>query len=252
MKATRPIIEIDEALCNGCGECVPSCHEGAIQIINGKAKLVAERFCDGLGACLGHCPTGALKVVERPAEGFDEVAVEEHLKTREAVLAGAPAHAGCPSARIASFAHKPAAAADDDAPSALGHWPVQIRLVPPDAPFLRGADLLVAADCVPVAYRGFHKNLLEGHAVMMGCPKFDDPEPALQRFIDLFRMSGIRSVTVAVMQVPCCQGLPAIVTEAMRRSGESLPVDLVTVSLQGEILRRERLIDAPGARTANA
>ena len=254
MRRMRNIIEIDEDLCNGCGECVPSCAEGAIRLVDGKARLMSEKYCDGLGACLGDCPTGALKIVQREADDFDEEAVAKHIKptvcrgltNREAPE---PQHA-CPGSQIRRFT--PAAAArimdrdtavatQEDSASALTHWPVQIRLVPPTAPFLQGADLLVSADCVPVSYANFHRDFLAGKVVLVGCPKFDDVDLYVQRFTDMFTASDIRSVTVVVMQVPCCQGLPMIVQEGMRASGKHIPIEKVVITLQGEILRRETL-----------
>jgi Pyruvate/2-oxoacid:ferredoxin oxidoreductase delta subunit len=252
MKTMRKIIEIDEALCNGCGDCVPSCAEGAIQIVNGKAKLVAERYCDGLGACLGECPTGALKIVEREADGFDEEAVHTHLATQQAQGVSVPSGGGgcpsssgggCPSAQLQAFAPKaPRVEADTETPrSALSHWPVQIRLVPPSAPFLQDADLLVAADCVPVAYAGFHTSLLDGRVVMLGCPKFDNATEYAAKFAELFAQSKVRSVAVAVMQVPCCQGLPVVVKQGMAQAGVEIPAEKIIISLEGEVLDRQPL-----------
>ncbi|NIA15961.1 MAG: 4Fe-4S ferredoxin [Nitrospiraceae bacterium] len=241
MKQIRKVIEIDEELCNGCGECVPSCEEGAIQIIDGKAKLVADKYCDGLGACLGECPTGALRIVEREAEVFDEEAVEEHLKVTRAPAAP-PTPCGCPSAQVKTFAGvaAPNAPADDQpAASALSHWPVQIRLVPPTAPFLNGADLLVAADCVPVAYPRFHQDFLKDKTVMVGCPKFDDMALYTQRFADIFAANDVKSITAVVMVVPCCQGLPVIIAQGMRQAGKQIPMEIVTISIEGEILNRQ-------------
>jgi Fe-S-cluster-containing hydrogenase component 2 len=249
MKTERKIIKIDEELCDGCGECVPSCAEGAIEIVDGKARLVAEKYCDGLGACLGECPNGALTVVEREAEEFDEEAVEEYLSSKaqdespeEATMA-----CGCPSAQIKAFgpsasfqeANEPALQAS--AVSALSHWPVQIRLVPPTAPFLKGADLLVAADCTPVAYPNFHQDFLKGKAVMVGCPKFDDAQDYIQRFADIFNTADIKSITVVVMEVPCCQGLPIIVEKGMEMAGKRIPMEKVVISARGDVLGRERL-----------
>jgi len=253
MKITRKIIEINEDKCDGCGLCVPSCAEGAIQIIDGKARLAAEKYCDGLGACLGECPQDALKIVEREAEDFDEAAVAQHLKAEHA-----PAHVqeepamacGCPSAHIQSFGPPSAPGFDaceqanrpvKQAPSvsALAHWPVQIKLVPPTAPFLKGADLLVAADCVPFAFPDFHREFLEGRVVMVGCPKFDDVPLYIQKFTDVFKMSGVKSVTVVTMEVPCCQGLPVIVKRGMAAVGVDIPMTHVVVGLQGNIIRRE-------------
>ncbi len=249
MEVKRKIIKIDEELCDGCGECVPSCAEGAIEIVDGKARLVAEKYCDGLGACLGECPNGALTVVEREAEEFNEEAVEEYLSSKvqdkspdEATMA-----CGCPSAQIKAFgpsasfqeANEPALQAS--AVSALSHWPVQIRLVPPTAPFLKGADLLVAADCTPVAYPNFHQDFLKGKAVMVGCPKFDDAQEYIQKFTDIFSTAEIKSVVVVVMEVPCCQGLPIIVEKGMEMAGKRIPMEKVVISARGDVLGRERL-----------
>ncbi len=268
----RKIIEIDEDKCNGCGECVPSCAEGAIQVINGKARLMAEKYCDGLGACLGECPVDALQVVEREAEDFDEEAVEEHLRRSGHPVAPPPSPCagqdrvgqalpnfaplggeaptmpcGCPSANIQNFA-RPAASDQSSAVagqaqpasvSALTHWPIQIKLVPPTAPFLRGADLLVAADCTSFSYPDFHRDFLKGKVLMVGCPKFDDAESYIKKFTDIFKMSGVKSVTVATMEVPCCQGLPVIVKRGMAAAGADIPMEHVIISLQGEIISRE-------------
>ncbi len=246
MKVMRKIIEIDEELCDGCGQCVPSCAEGAIEVIDGKARLVAEKYCDGLGACLGECPTGALRVIEREAEDFDEEAVEEYLASKavkesrqEATLA-----CGCPSTQLQSFI--PSASCEvanvptvqQTAESALSHWPVQIRLVPPTASFLKEADLLVAADCTPVAYPNFHQDFVRGKVVMVGCPKFDDVEDYIERFAAIFRSAGIRSVTVLIMEVPCCSGLPMILKKAMEMAGKDIPMEKVVISPRGEILEK--------------
>ncbi|PKN19209.1 MAG: 4Fe-4S ferredoxin [Deltaproteobacteria bacterium HGW-Deltaproteobacteria-3] len=242
MKILRKIIEIDENLCTGCGECIINCAEGALQIVDGKARMLAEKYCDGLGACLGHCPTGALRIIEREAEDFDEEAVEELLKNRNAPQAHpAPPVGGCPSARLQTFAPAtPCQAANAPVQlaaasgSALSHWPVQIRLVPPSAPFLKDADLLIAADCVPVAYPDFHRNLLSGKVVMVGCPKFDE----IAKFAEIFASSGIKSITMAIMEVPCCSNMRHIVSQALSRSGTAIPVREVVISARGELLRQ--------------
>ena len=259
MKTVRKIIEIDEELCDGCGNCVPSCAEGALQIVDGKARVIADIYCDGLGACLGECPMGALKILERKADEFDEEAVEKLLarqkqkeQTREApVLSG-----GCPSARLQSFAspesssapspcqeaNKPAAFEETE--SALSHWPVQIMLVPPTAPFLKGADLLVLADCVPVAFPTVHRDFLKGKAVMMGCPKFDDAQHYIEKFAQICKQSGIKSITAVVMEVPCCSGLPIIVKKGMELSGVQIPMEEVVISTRGQILQRKQVAAA--------
>lgn len=245
MKVTRNIIEIDDEKCDGCGQCIISCAEGALELVDGKVKLVAEKYCDGLGACLGECPTGALKVIQREAEDFDEHAVEEHLAKRtEDEKQPAEMPCGCASAHLrtfdppASFQSRP----DQRAASALGHWPVQIRLVPPTAPFLKNADLLVAADCTPIAYPEFHRDFLEGKVVMIGCPKFDDAQSYVEKFAQIFSTASIKSVTVVVMEVPCCGGLPLIIKRGMELAGKTIPTERVVISTQGDILKKDRLV----------
>jgi ferredoxin len=251
MGVTRKIIEIDEERCDGCGQCVPSCAESALEIVDGKARLVAEKYCDGLGACLGECPNDALRVIERQAEEFDEEAVEAFLKVKEHAShqEAQPMACGCPSAQIQSFtpqtacerANVPIVQASA-ATSALSHWPVQIRLVPPTAPFLKGADLLVAADCTPIAYPRFHQDFISGKVVMVGCPKFDEVDAYIRKFGEIFNSAGIKSVTVVVMEVPCCQGLPIVVEKGLEASGKKVPMEEVIISTRGEILNRKRLV----------
>jgi NAD-dependent dihydropyrimidine dehydrogenase PreA subunit len=248
MKINRKIIEIDPELCDGCGQCVPSCAEGAIQIVDGKARLVAEKYCDGLGACMGECPTGALKIVEREAEDFDEHAVEEHLKAMEAAAPPSPAPTlacGCPSAQVQSFGGgqpsvcKPLGPVDRI--SALTHWPVKIKLVPPTAPFLKNADLLVLADCGPIAYPKVHDELMPGKVVLIGCPKFDNVQEHIDKFAEIFRKADINSVTTVIIEVPCCAGLAYIVEKGMAAAGKRVPHEQVVLSTRGEILSREKL-----------
>ncbi|MBW2029844.1 MAG: 4Fe-4S binding protein [Deltaproteobacteria bacterium] len=249
MKVKRKIIEINEDLCDGCGLCVPSCAEGALQVVDGKAKLVSEIYCDGLGACLGECPTGALQVIEREAEDFDEQAVEEHLKSSapEQKQVEETLPCGCPSTQLKSFGqHGPSHGVSEGttgqrAASELSHWPVQIKLVPPTAPFLKGADLLVAADCTPVAYPNFHQDFLRGKVVMVGCPKFDDQQEYIEKFADIFKTADIKSVTVVVMEVPCCQGLPLILERGMELAGRKVPIERVIISARGELLSKSKL-----------
>lgn len=248
MKAKRKIIEIDEYLCDGCGMCVPGCAEGAIQVIDGKARLVADKYCDGLGACLGECPKGALKIVEREAAEFDQAAADNHVKSQKTSgdLGETAMPCGCPSSLISTFpsvrscekANEPVS--QTGGISALSHWPVQIRLVPPTAPFLKGADLLVAADCTPFAYPRFHEDFLKGRAVLVGCPKLDDAQAYVQKFGEIFSKADIKSVTVLVMEVPCCQGLPVIIQRGMALADVDVPLEKVIISSRGEVIRRER------------
>ncbi len=249
MKVTRKIIQIDEELCDGCGLCVPSCAEGSLELVDGKVRVVSDNLCDGLGACLGECPQGALTIVEREADEFDEAAVEEYLEAKQKQVRNnpPPAHTGCPSTKLEQFAastpcqqaNEPASFKTDEA-SALTHWPVQIRLVPPNAPFLKGADLLVIADCVPLAFPTLHRDFLQGKAVMMGCPKFDDAESYIDKFSEIFNTADVRSVTAVVMEVPCCAGLPIIVKRGMERAGKTIPMERVVVSTKGKILPQEK------------
>jgi len=253
MKVVRKIIEIDEELCDGCGNCVPSCAEGALEIIDGKARVIADIYCDGLGACLGECPQNALKIVERQADEFDEEAVEEFLTEKNARETTEPkvmpmVAGGCPSARMQTFktaepaTDQPgAASAGQEVESALSHWPVQIMLVPPTAPFLKGADLLVLADCVPVAFPTLHQDFLQGKAVMMGCPKFDDAQHYIEKFAQICKVSGIKSITSVVMEVPCCSALPMIVKKGMALSGALIPMEEVVISTRGKVLERRQI-----------
>jgi len=249
MKIMRKIVKIDEELCDGCGQCVPGCAEGAIEIIDGKARLVSENYCDGLGACLGECPNGAITIVEREAEDFDEEAVEEYLKEKTEKPVELPLACGCPSTHVQTFIPKAPdkAGIRDTQPgtqSTLSHWPVQINLVPPTAPFLKGADLLVAADCTPLAYPNFHKDFLKGKVVMIGCPKFDDVEDYILKFTDIFKNAGIKSITALIMEVPCCSGLPMIVKRAMDAAGKDIPMEEIVISVKGDILKREQQVAA--------
>ena len=252
----RDIVRIDEEKCNGCGLCVPACAEGAIKIIDGKAKLIADNLCDGLGACLGHCPQDAIIVEKRNAEAFDEAAVEAHLGGPAPAAAAHPGHppaggcpsaqvrvvaphggGGCPSAQVRHLA--PAAAADSSeaAPrsSELRQWPVQMHLVPPSAPFLQDADLVLAADCAPFAYADFHRDLLQGKALLIGCPKLDDGQAYLDKLTAILRQNRVRSLTVVHMEVPCCSGLIAIARRALEASGAATPLATVKVTIGGEL-----------------
>jgi len=212
MKVLRKIIEIDEDRCNGCGQCILACAEGSLEIRDGKATVISDKYCDGLGACIGDCPMDALQIIEREAEEFDVEAVEEHL------------------------AKRPGPVMIEESP--LSHWPIQIRLIPPNAPFLKGADLLVVADCVPPAFPQFHTELLEGKVMMLGCPKFDDAESYVEKFTEIFRGSEIASITAVVMEVPCCSGLPMIIRKALNASGKQIPMERVVIGTKGRILHR--------------
>jgi NAD-dependent dihydropyrimidine dehydrogenase PreA subunit len=245
MKIVRKIVEIDEELCDGCGQCVTGCAEGALDIIDGKAKVISDNLCDGLGACIGECPTGALEIIEREAEAFDEAAVEKHLEH----LAGADDRpvmpfptGGCPSADLKMFAPRkdgetaPPTGVDAGpvADSALTHWPIKIRLVPPHAPFLKQAHLLVLADCGAVAFPNLHRDYLEGRVVLIGCPKFDEVPEYIERFAQIFAQADIRSVTAVRMEVPCCAGLLVIVQKAMEKAGVDIPLEEVVVLARGQ------------------
>ncbi len=229
----RTIVQIDEEKCNGCGLCVPSCAEGALQIIDGKARIVSDVYCDGLGACLGDCPQGAISMVEREADEFDEQAAMAHV---------AEAGHSCPGMALLEDAPRqdapPVADMDPAAqPSALTQWPVQLMLVPPTAPFLHGADLLIAADCVPFALANFHGRFLRGgKKLLIACPKLDDGAFYVERLTVMFQSAGIRSVTILRMEVPCCGGLTAIVRRALAASGNEIPVEEVIVGIKGNVL----------------
>lgn len=246
----RKIVKIDQDKCNGCGECVPSCAEGAITIVNGKAVLAADNLCDGLGACLGECPLDAISVEEREADEFDEAAVEQHLAAQgkpapvhahapaAAAAPAPPAHGGCPGSRAMSFARpEPAASAQPagSRQSQLGQWPVQLSLVSTSAPYFQGADLLITADCVPVAYAGYHEDFLKGKAVVMGCPKLDDNNFYQQKLTELFAKSDVKSITVLKMEVPCCGGIAMAARQALAACGRQIPYKEITIGIHGEI-----------------
>jgi len=245
----RKIVQIDEGKCNGCGDCVPACAEGAIRIENGKAVLSADNLCDGLGACLGECPQDAIRVIEREADEFDEAAVEEHLQVIGRPVPvhqpTAPNHGhghhgggGCPGSRSMSFApkeQKEVPSSGTPQPSQLAQWPVQLHLVPTNAPYFQDADLLIAADCVPFAHADFHRDFLAGKALVIGCPKLDDNQFYQQKLTELFRVSSIRSITVMRMEVPCCGGIVMAAKNALAASGKDIPFREVTVGIRGDI-----------------
>ncbi|XES78466.1 MAG: ATP-binding protein [Candidatus Bathyarchaeia archaeon] len=209
----RKIVNINEALCNGCGNCIPNCVEGALQIVNGKAKIIKETYCDGLGACLGHCPQGAITITEREAEAFDEQEVHEYLKSKAQKVT--PATSPAPK--------KP-------------QWPVKISLLPVKAPFYENVQLLVAADCAPVAVKNFHDTLMQGKWVAIGCPKFDDALAYAEKLTEILKQNNVAGITVAHMEVPCCTGLKWAVDKALAASGKQLPIKEYEVKVGGEIV----------------
>jgi len=224
----RRIIHIDREKCTGCGACAKACHEGAIEMVDGKAVLTREDYCDGLGDCLPACPADAIRFEEREAPAYDEVAV------LAAKAAKRPHPAGCPGSMIRTL--NPSAAVDAPAlPSQLNNWPVQIKLAPPRAPYFDGADLLVAADCTAYAYAGFHNDFIRGRACVVGCPKLDRVDYA-EKLEVILTENDIRSLTVVRMEVPCCGGLEYAAREALKNSGKSVPLRVVTISVDGRIL----------------
>jgi ferredoxin len=279
--AVRKIIKIDEDICNGCGNCIPNCPEGALQVIDGKARLISDLFCDGLGACIGECPIEAIKVVQREAEPYNETKVMENI-TRQGknVIAAHLKHlrnhgetglynealeylknnnieiaedvevnsknsenedrlpCGCPGSAVMDLrGEEPCEAVKPGVRvSKLRQWPVQIMLVPSTAPYLKDADLLIAADCVPFAYEGFHEDFLENKALLIGCPKLDDSEFYMKKFTEIFRLNDIKSVTVVHMEVPCCFGMLSIVKQAVKDSGKDIPVKAVNIGIRGNII----------------
>jgi ferredoxin len=260
-KTKRPIISIDEERCDGCGSCVPSCAEGALRIVNGKARLVKESYCDGLGACLGECPQGALMIIESEADEYDEAEVLAHLvpvdpSAARAHVARSGAHppnpiplhapreeptpvravsaAPCPSMRVAEWetTEEPAPAMQRQR-SRLRQWPVQLHLVPAAAPFFEDADVVLVADCVPFAYANFHEDFLRGHAVAVGCPKLDDAGAYVDKVTQILLQSNVRSLKVAYMEVPCCRGLVQIAQQALAHAGKQIPFEAVMIAIAG-------------------
>jgi ferredoxin len=275
----RNIIRIEEDLCNGCGQCIPNCPEGALQIIDGKARLVSDLFCDGLGACIGHCPQGAIATEEREAEPYDERKVMEniiaagpntvkahiihlkghgeygYLKEALAVLKErgidapdlmeespgcASAHGGCPGSRMADFSGDEPSGEDGDVPSQLRQWPVQLHLVSPTAPYFRGGDVVLAADCSAYALGGFHGGFLRGKGLAIACPKLDaDQDEYVEKVRSMMDDAKINTLTVVMMEVPCCGGLLHVARDAASKAKRKVPIKSVIVSIKGEILREE-------------
>lgn len=274
----RDIITIDEDACTGCGLCIPNCPEGALQIIDDKARLVSDLFCDGLGACIGHCPEGAISVEKREAAPYDERKVMEnvvrqgentvkahleHLKSHGAMKyyrealdflteKGIDVPAGdeqpvapfsCPGSAIRSLAtpdespETPGSSGSsvEHRPSRLGNWPIQIKLIPPSAPYFEGADILISADCVPFARADFHEAFLKDKVLLIGCPKLDDAHLYREKLASIFRLNTINSITCLHMEVPCCHGLVTLIQAALANAGKNLPITNVEIGLKGEV-----------------
>jgi len=278
--AKRDIITIDEEKCTGCGNCVPGCPEGALQIIDGKARLINDLFCDGLGACIGECPEDAISVENREAEPYDEVKVmgnivkqgkntikahlkhlkdhgemgllkqatdylkEKHINNPLEEEEAENLPCGCPGSSVRDM--RDIVEEEDDIAGAkqrseLRQWPVQIHLVPTNAPYFDGADLLLAADCVPFAYGNFHRDLLKKKILLVGCPKLDDAGFYREKITDILRNNDIKSVTVAHMEVPCCFGMVKLLNDAVAESGKDIPVEDITIKVDGEIKETEKV-----------
>ncbi|MBN1883258.1 MAG: 4Fe-4S binding protein [Deltaproteobacteria bacterium] len=259
----RSIIEINEDRCTGCGLCIIACAEGALTLVDGKARLVSDTYCDGLGACLGDCPEGAITIVSRKADPFDEEAVRRHLEangdaptphkdTHEDVLA-----CGCPGSAIMDLSEgRPVrtagAAAAGDIPSTLGHWPVKLKLAPPTAPFLKGREIVLLADCAAAAYPDLHRKVLDGRAVVMGCPKFDDSAGDTERLSAILKEATPTLLCVVYMEVPCCHGYMRLAREAIARSGMDIPLRAVMIGRGGAVLKEETAPGTAGKRVEAA
>ncbi|SYZ71836.1 4Fe-4S ferredoxin iron-sulfur binding domain protein [Candidatus Zixiibacteriota bacterium] len=254
--AKRKIIRIDEDKCDGCGLCVPSCAEGALAVIDGKARLVSETYCDGLGACLGECPRGAITVEERDAALFDSDAVADHLRNKfvqnsshlSSISNIMPAHfSSCPGShsqslkQTSSSTQFSAPAAETEIPSQLGNWPVQIHLAPIKAPYFQNARLLIAADCVPFAFADFHNRFLEGRILLIGCPKLDDTDTYLNRLTAIIAENDILSIEIVYMEVPCCSGLVHLIKRALTDANKSILLTLHKIGIRGNYLSSENL-----------
>ena len=225
----RRIIQIDKEKCTGCGICAAACHEGAIGMVEGKARLLRDDYCDGLGDCLPACPTGAITFVEREAAAYDEVAVQQHMAQKKA------AFHGCPGSATKLFQRQAAPAGDGTIPSQLAQWPCQIRLISPGAPCFAGAHLLIAADCTAFAYGNFHEKFIKNRVTLIGCPKLDGTDYS-EKLCEIIKNNDIKSVTVVRMEVPCCGGLEHMAKEALKSSGKFIPWQVVTISLDGKII----------------
>lgn len=271
-KVLREMIKINEALCDGCGDCITSCAEGALVIVNGKAKLKGEILCDGAGACLGHCPTGALTIEVRETDAYDEAAVAANLQGMKVtpvsagvtpvstgvtpVATGDPTGTqiplvtpggGCPGSAMRNWGNQPSVDETNGSdtsttqPSQLRQWPVQLMLLQPNAPYFQNADLLIAADCVPFAFSNFHGRFLKGKALVVGCPKLDDLQLYFEKMTQIFATNQLKSVEVLKMEVPCCGGIADAAVAARKEAGVEVPLTITTISVQGELLDQQQL-----------
>lgn len=234
----RKIINIDEGRCNGCGACAAACHEGAIEIMNGKAVLTREDYCDGLGDCLPECPVGAISFEEREAPAYDEAAVLAAKQAKSKAQGAATPHAACPGTQARRIASSAAGSAPSPSPAAvshLGQWPCQIKLAPVNAPYFNGAKLLIAADCTAYAYASIHEDFMKGKVTLIGCPKLDAVDYS-EKLTEIIRNNEIKSITILRMEVPCCGGLEMAAKKALQQSGKFIPWQTVTLSIDGKIL----------------
>lgn len=237
----RNIVKIDQEKCNGCGLCVSACAEGAIKLINGKAELITDSYCDGLGACLGECPQGAITIEERDAAEFDEAAVKKHLTEQQPQSRPKHQHQGCPGMAAFSINEKAVGSSAKSSghpyptPSELRQWPVQLQLVPVQAPYWNGADLLLAADCVSIAYADFQEKLLKGRKIIIACPKLDDTGNYLEKLTEILKENDIRSLTAARMEVPCCGGIVRLAELALKSSGKDIELKQIIIGVDGSI-----------------
>lgn len=229
----RKIIKIDEEKCNGCGACVSACHEGAIGLVDGKAKLMRDDYCDGLGDCLPSCPTGAISFEQREAADYNEKAVIENRLKKH----GIANHGGCPGSKLSRIMHGHGSHTDINAESRLSQWPVQIKLVPVNAPYFDGADLLIAADCTAFAYGNFHNDFIKDKITLIGCPKLDSVDYS-EKLTAILAVNDIKSVTVVRMEVPCCGGIQTAVQKALDASGKNVPLNVTVISTDGKIKNR--------------
>ena len=235
----RNIVKIDEAKCNGCGQCVSACAEGAIKLINGKATLISETYCDGLGACLEHCPQDAITVEQRDCDKFDEKAVKKQLESQKNICHTLPAKKEfvCPGLVTKQFNKQDSTS--DDVSSQLSHWPIQLHLVSPNAQFFKNTDLLMAADCVAFAMGDFHSKFLKGRSVVIACPKLDDTSPYGDKLAEVISNSNLNSLSVVHMEVHCCFGLTRLVQQAVEKTGRNMKFKDITIGLDGKIKRTE-------------